>query len=252
VNSSLESLDLSGNRIQQPGAGHIKEILSSNPASLTSLNLSTNLLRRHGGCLIAQGLHANTNLVVLDVSDNSIGDAGAIAFAALLEANTVLRELNLANNQIRKEGCVILAPSLIHNTTLMKLDLSKNPLGAYGGRVIVHAYNNCKCEREMSFEGCDLSLEDVKVVDDFNSFDPEDPSGHYRLDLEDRFQRAVAQRLIALSVEQPGENIKNEKLDGQLMFIDENDADLLALPHEGIIEFDYIVYTCPYMVITAL
>ena len=50
----------------------------------------------------------------------------------------------------------------------------------------------------------------------------------------------MAQRLVALSVTQPGENIKNEKLNGQVMIIDEDASDLLVLPHEGIMEFDYI------------
>ena len=68
----------------------------------------------------------------------------------------------------------MLAPAIIHNVTLKKLDLSRNPLGSYGGRVIVHAYNNSKVQdREMIFQGCDLSLEDVKNVTDFNQFDPD-------------------------------------------------------------------------------
>jgi len=135
----------------------------------------------------------------------------------------------------------VLAPAIIHNVTLKKLDLSRNPLGSYGGRVIVHAYNNSKVQdREMIFQGCDLSLEDVKNVTDFNQFDPEAPSGHYRLDLSDRFQRAVAQRLVELSVVCPGENIKNEKINGQIFNIDEEDPDVLVLPHEGIMDFDYI------------
>jgi len=91
-------------------------------------------------------------------------------------------------------------------------------------------------------------------------FDPENPTGHYILKLEDHYQRTVATRLLELARENPGENIKNVKMAKDVIIppwhqqiagvpvkligavrydnFDEDDPDY-KIPDIGVIQFDF-------------
>ena len=103
ANSSLEALDLSGNRIEAVGCSYIALMLSRQ-----------NKVNRAGGI---------KNLIL---GDNDIRDEGVRTIANALENNRVLESLWIDNNCIGSSGLDMLAHSLIKNETLERLHLKHN------------------------------------------------------------------------------------------------------------------------------
>ncbi|XP_015759265.1 PREDICTED: uncharacterized protein LOC107338542 [Acropora digitifera] len=91
VNTSVSSLDLSGNNIFDEGANSLAQVLRVN-TSLSTLDLSGNFIGIEGANSISQALRINTSLSSLDLDTNCnfIGDEGANSLAqALIGANSV-------------------------------------------------------------------------------------------------------------------------------------------------------------------
>lgn len=116
---------------------HAKELAERmrNNKSLTSLNLSMNLLGDQGVQFIAEVLNT-TALKTLDISTNMIGDKGMRAIALALMDNKTLTSLNLDMNKIGDEGAVMMASALQKNTTLKYLNLSENYLTKEGVAIL--------------------------------------------------------------------------------------------------------------------
>ena len=131
VNTSLTTLDLSGNFIGAEGATFLSQALVVN-TSLTTLDLSMNSIGAEGATLLSQTLPVNTSLTTLDLSDNSIGAEGATSLSQALTVNTSLTTLDLSDNSIGAEGATSLSQVVAVNTSLTTLDLSDNSIGAEG------------------------------------------------------------------------------------------------------------------------
>lgn len=97
-NSSLQSLDLIGNReINDSDA----VLFAASPAHFISLGFSATSLTDKG----AMALASIKGLKMLDLQFNHVSDAGAIA----ISSNTSLRELALAFDEIHDDGAIALA-----------------------------------------------------------------------------------------------------------------------------------------------
>merc|ERR1711871_1824448 len=121
--------------------------------SVTSLNLSYNMIRRKSAAAVMSALAENKTLTMLDVSWNGFGLAenggrskqegaeveedGVAVLAQVLETNTALADVNLAHNGVEEQGALALATVLPSNTTLSRIVLDSNPLGFQGGRAIL-------------------------------------------------------------------------------------------------------------------
>lgn len=102
-NSSLDSLDISSNRIEAAGCTYIALLLHHQNMKLSS-----------GGI---------KNLIL---GDNDIRDEGVRSIANALENNEVLESLWIDNNCIGSSGLDLLAHSLVKNNTLERLHLKHN------------------------------------------------------------------------------------------------------------------------------
>ena len=122
-NSTLETLDLTGNDIGDAGMDSVSNALAGHPKLKTLLvgyngikdaNLANVLLApSNNGC--------NGCLTAIDLSNNGIGDAGAGVLAAALGRNTTLTELRLHNTEIGDIGADKLAAGIAANSTLCVL-----------------------------------------------------------------------------------------------------------------------------------
>lgn len=101
------------------------EVLKAN-TTLTSLSLSLNAIDDSGAKKIAQALKNNQNITTLDLQANQIGDEGAQALAQLLKVNENLTSLNLSNNEIHAAGTLALLKALKANQSLTNLTLCAN------------------------------------------------------------------------------------------------------------------------------
>uniref|UniRef100_A0A6T8JVB3 Uncharacterized protein n=2 Tax=Hemiselmis andersenii TaxID=464988 RepID=A0A6T8JVB3_HEMAN len=122
------NVDLSwgkGGKISQESGEKIGKELSSN-SSVRSLNVSGNELRAKGSLAILEGLKTNATLQSLELSANCIeGDAAFGQRAAeVLAANTTLEELNFMCNTMYAEGLKGVGEGLKTNTTLRTLNLN--------------------------------------------------------------------------------------------------------------------------------
>ena len=97
---------------------------------ITSLLLNVKGISDAGTIALAQALHYNSTLRVLDLSNNTISDAGTKALAQVLHCNSTLERLFLSNNNISDAGAVTLPQALYLNSTLKRLWLPGN--GAIG------------------------------------------------------------------------------------------------------------------------
>jgi Ran GTPase-activating protein (RanGAP) involved in mRNA processing and transport len=102
-----------GNKI----AHGIAPALSTN-SSLTSLYLNQNKIEEAGAIAIARALSINSCLTLLDLCWNEIGDEGAIAIAHALHFNSSLTSLVLYRNKIRGHGAIAIARALQINSSV--------------------------------------------------------------------------------------------------------------------------------------
>ena len=138
LNTSLTTLDLSVNGIRPEGATLLFRALAVN-TSLTTLNLSGNSIGAEDATSLSQALAVNTSLTTLDLSDNGIRPEGATSLSQVLALNTSLTTLNLSVNGIRPEGATSLSQALAVTTSLTTLNLSRNSIGAEGATSLSQA-----------------------------------------------------------------------------------------------------------------
>ena len=177
----------------------------------------------------------------------------------------------------------MIGTALLSNSSLKRLILDHNPLGATAVRLLLKNIDKRRCKksmklvdhlREISFDGC--NSQDLKIgqerflsrvdagsqlrINNPMSFDPDNPTAHYCLRMDDPFQKSIAIRLLEMARDAPGENIKNVRLGKEMKIpawhempagkqievvgakayagFDETDP-ALELPEEGVLEFDF-------------
>jgi hypothetical protein len=125
-NTTLETLELSGNRISDKGIYHLTQVLAMNNSTLTKLYCGSNSITDKGAQYIAQLLRKNRTLTRLDLSFNEIGDRGMRRLSAALgESNTTLIQLNLSWNKSISESSVdSLAEMIEHHRAFEVIDVS--------------------------------------------------------------------------------------------------------------------------------
>ena len=138
VNSSLNNLDLRGNRIGSSGAASLSQALAVN-SSLTNLDLSKNSFGNSAAASLAQALAVNSSLANLNLSENRFGNSGAACLAQALAVNSSLTKLDLSENRFGNSGAASLAQALAVNSSLTKLDLSENRFGNSGAASLAQA-----------------------------------------------------------------------------------------------------------------
>jgi hypothetical protein len=106
-NTTLETLELSGNHLSDKGIYHLAQVLMLNTSILQKLYCGSNGIKDEGAQYIAQLLKKNRTLTRLDLSFNEIGDRGVRRIAtALAHYNTTLVQLNLSWNKSIGESSV--------------------------------------------------------------------------------------------------------------------------------------------------
>lgn len=101
-NTTMTSLNLAGNDIGCEGAKKIGEVLSQNQV-LKELILSNNCIQQEGANFIAEAISKyidSTSLTSLDLSSNIIGWEGVKKLILVQSQNTALTSLNLKHNRI--------------------------------------------------------------------------------------------------------------------------------------------------------
>lgn len=151
----------------------------------------------------------NTSLRVLNIDWNGLEDEGCQFLGTMLTSNHTLAELCLNHTRCGPAGSLLLAEGLLRNVTLKRLELRGNPIGEDGGRHLLTALQKNKVLLTIRMEGSNFSVKSGGQ----ERFNFRSPEGHYKLNLSNPVDRAVASQLCALEersaraqVAQPGLN----------------------------------------------
>lgn len=93
---------------------------------MRELIVASNSISHAGASHIAQALHINESLEMIDLSNNQIKDIGAMAFATMLQVNKSLFELKLSGCDLGSQSLIGLSTVLQANTTIKSLNISDN------------------------------------------------------------------------------------------------------------------------------
>ncbi len=186
-NTTLTSLDISGNSIDSRGVISLTEVLKKNN-TLQSLNLSENPIGEEGGLALAELLKTNTSIKKLYLNNCDLGHKSITALcislyefqnlqvlhiarpllfskneettlhlAYMIRVNKSLRELNLNQHNIRDEALGTFLKYLHDNGTLHTLLLSGNEITTCGGEAIAEylKFNRTLRVLDLSFNRLD-------------------------------------------------------------------------------------------------
>jgi hypothetical protein len=128
LSPTITSLDLSDNVIGPFGAIAVASAVHEHP-TLRNLELFSNCIEDAGGRAVAEALAKNRVLTSLNLRLCRISDASAVPLAVALQSNSTLTSLSLRGNHIGGDGAVAFGETLRVTRTLKELILDKNELG---------------------------------------------------------------------------------------------------------------------------
>ena len=162
---SLNSLNLSGNRIGAESINFITTVLAESPSSRSSWlefsKLTSGLpqLLRDGTPNVSTGLRH----VKLNLNETNVGDKGLSVLIESLEGPCYLRNLELMDSDIHATGVSCLSDSICSGKIVMggdwsKLHLDDNPLGLEGTVAIGRMLSSSHCQlRSVTLSMCQLT-----------------------------------------------------------------------------------------------
>jgi hypothetical protein len=145
------SLDLSHNRLREHGG---KAIVGNLGEWVQQLDLSHNLIG-YGSCTVMREVlqHHTCALTDLNLEANRLGDRAVACIAEGLESNDCLRRLNLSSNNIGDVGAEAIGRALGRNSALVELVLSWNVIRERGVAAIAEtlSYNSSLQDFDLSY-----------------------------------------------------------------------------------------------------
>ena len=204
-NSVIRELDLSHNLLGHAellntvrpnlvtAAEAIADLLRTKSCRLETLKLSWNMIRLNSGVDLARSISVNMSVTYLDLSYNALGQEGGKELGNSLLDNRSLRKLLLDNNNIDGIGCFVICTAVQENLSLRYLSMSGNPVGEAGAKALIMVPAAVGSRIELVAKGCNF---DIRNPDFW--FDVDNPSGQYKLDLTDPFERSIAFKLLQI------------------------------------------------------
>ncbi|KAF6778666.1 hypothetical protein AHF37_02108 [Paragonimus kellicotti] len=130
LNRKILNLNLSRNRISSQGAEQLGDAISSND-TMERLNLSWNSITGQGAIMIAHGLKENVRLRQCDLSWNGFAGRAGIEMARVVRENTKLSHLFLRGCRLEDQTLEAIGQGLLvasgDESQLELVDLSRNP-----------------------------------------------------------------------------------------------------------------------------
>tara|TARA_R110002073_G_scaffold130702_4_gene277392 strand:- start:523 stop:1074 length:552 start_codon:yes stop_codon:yes gene_type:complete len=134
--------------IDETYCGSICDMLKVN-TTLKSLDLGNNYLNDNSCQFICDILKTNTTLTHINLENNEFTYRGCTIICDMLKTNTTLTSIDLSNNSFHEEGCKFICDMLKVNTTLTSIDLSNNDSGVY--KIIEDSVKK-SCERNVEIK----------------------------------------------------------------------------------------------------
>ena len=132
TNTSLTSLDLSSNQIDDPAGAYVARLLKRNTA-LVNVSLGSNQLGARACRAFGESLCSNTTLKCLSLEANSLSRggediSGIRALADMFSKNKTLTSINLWRCTLGAEAGLALSRGMESNQTITFLEVGQNGL----------------------------------------------------------------------------------------------------------------------------
>jgi len=142
-NSTLQEINLSGNRMLAEGVESIADGIRMN-STLLKIDLGENSRHTiHVGAkaakYLAEAIERNSTLQEIRLHKNDIGPEGARAIAKLIKLNSTLQVIDISTNNIRDKGAEEIADAIKDNSTLLEINLSSNSIEDKGAKLVADA-----------------------------------------------------------------------------------------------------------------
>jgi len=222
---SFTSLDISWNHLRPADSRDVLKALASN-ATLKTLSLAWNGIgsapREHRGDPPAAGKGGTSPQQPKSPQNKSPrspgggGEGGGSGLAGeslvhLLKTNKTLTDLDVSNCRLGESICRDLAKALRDSPTLQFVQLDGNRLKDEAAHILRELKERMVSGTLQKFSMARVAFDASRLVLDF---DPNNPTGHYILDLADPKQRAVCLAMVAESISRGEDIIRNERLNG--------------------------------------
>ena len=131
-NTKLQTIDLSGNDLQELGYGSVFKSLQFISSNLSSLKIShSNVINRAADELAMLLLH-NTSLQEFDLSYTNLSTLDVVKIFNRMRNILNLKTINISHNMITDQAADMLANVLLQNIKLKDINLSYNNLSSSG------------------------------------------------------------------------------------------------------------------------
>ena len=135
-NSSLLTINLSGNNIGDNGISILMNGLLQRKKSISNLILSDCSITSNGVFTIAHAISNFKKLVHIDLSNNAISEEGAIRMGEFLLQNATLTTLNLFNCKFSSAGAYSILRAVKIHPKIEYLNIASNPIPYHIMRLI--------------------------------------------------------------------------------------------------------------------
>ncbi|XP_027360416.1 NLR family CARD domain-containing protein 3 isoform X4 [Abrus precatorius] len=162
-NQIAEEVSFAANGITTAGLKAFDGVLQTN-TTLKTLDLSGNLVGDEGAKCLCDILVNNSSIEKLQLNSADLGDEGAKAIAEMLKKNSSLRVLELNNNLIEYSGFSSLAGALLEHNTIRNIHLNGNYGGALGANALAKALESNKSLRELHLHGNSIGDEGIRSL----------------------------------------------------------------------------------------
>ncbi|XP_062606234.1 leucine-rich repeat-containing protein 74A-like [Saccostrea cucullata] len=135
INSTVTSLNISGNNIDKTGILYIQRMMEEN-LTITDLDVSDNHLKTFGAKAIGMMLQDNKGIKRLNISGNEFTDLDAPFITKELEAHPALEYLNISRNEFGDIAGPHFERMLSENNNMTELNISWNQFRVPGAKCL--------------------------------------------------------------------------------------------------------------------
>ena len=234
-NTSLKALDLSYNDIDDEGGYCIARALQDNK-TLKELNMSWNCMGAFTGEALGQTLKWNKTILSMSLAWNNLCTEGSIGLAEGLAQNKSIQFLDLSSNRINYAAVCLFADAVSLNRTVKNVQMNNNPLGTAGTHLLFTASEVNTGLQQIGINRVSAPPHTQRIPPELHYFDTHRLSGHYILNLEVRWDHAIAELL----------RYRVASKQGQIFRLCLNDEPLTVdfanflVPLEGELSFDFL------------